>query len=58
MRKRRIKNMILKMLTWTAGIAALLAVCSVDSDDNTIPIIVCGVCASWLLLMYAANCDR
>ena len=52
--KQRTKNKILKTITGTAVIFAVLSACCVDSESN-IPIIVLMICAAWLLLFCAAN---
>lgn len=54
MNRRQRKNKTLKALTWLAGCLFVLSACCLDSLSY-IPMIVCSVCAGWLLLMYAAN---
>ena len=52
--KRRTKNRILKTITVTAVILAVLSACCVDSESN-IPIIVLMISAAWLFLFCLAN---
>jgi hypothetical protein len=53
----RRKNKTLKLITWFAGFGAVLSACCLDSECK-VPMIICGICLAWLLLMYAANHDQ
>lgn len=51
---RRIKNTILKTITWVAVIGEILAICAIDSA-SIIPIIVAVICLVWIALFFIAN---
>lgn len=57
MDKRKRKNRRLKIITWFASMGAVVSICLLDSESY-IPLIFCGICLGWLVLMYAANCTR
>lgn len=50
----RIRVAILKFITVIASLGFLVAGCAVDSKSPA-PLIVCAVCAGWLVLMAIAN---
>lgn len=53
-RKGRIKNRILKTVTWVAVIVGLYSACAVDSQ-SWVPVIVCVACLSWIGIFTYAN---
>lgn len=55
--QRKTKNKILKTITWVAGFTFTMSACCLDGKSDT-PVLICGACLAWLLLMYAANHDR
>jgi|GEM_PF-2495465 len=54
--KGKIKNFILKTITYFAALLFLVSACAVDSP-SWIPTIVCCVCMIWLTLFAYANSD-
>ena len=54
--KRKIKNFILKSITWVASILFLLSACALDSE-SMIPSIVLLVSMGWLALFIYANSE-
>lgn len=54
MKKKNIKNKILKATAWIMGILFLVSACALDSD-SWIPHIVCMVSLLWLALFAYAN---
>ena len=54
--KSKIKNFILKSITYVAAILFTVSACALDSA-TWIPAIVCLICAIWLMLFAYANRD-
>ena len=48
------KNKILKGSLYIALILEFISACALDSE-SIIPIVVCGICTSYLVLLVAAN---
>lgn len=53
-KRKKIKNFILKSITWCAGVLFMISVCAADSP-SWIPSIVSMVCMAWLALFAYAN---
>lgn len=45
---------VIRGISWSAGIVALIFMTALDSD-SIIPMIVVGICAVWLLLICVSN---
>ena len=56
MLRRKIKNCILKTVTWIMGFTFLLAASAIDSP-SWIPTVLCIISAGYLLLFDLANCE-
>lgn len=54
MKRRRVKNKVLKTITAIVGVLWLFSACSLDSISN-IPIIVNLLCTGWIFLIFLAN---
>ena len=54
MKRRRVKNKVLKTITAIVGVLWLFSACSLDSISN-IPIIVNLICTGWIFLIFLAN---
>lgn len=52
--KRKIKNFILKTITWLAGSMFFVSASAVDSESY-FPTIICLICMAWLGLFAYAN---
>lgn len=52
--KSRTRKRVLKGITAASFMGFLLAACCADSDSD-VPLIVCVICAGWLLLISVAN---
>jgi hypothetical protein len=46
-----------KIITWIAAITGIVFMTALDSD-SVIPMVVCGVCAVWCVLVCIANSSR
>lgn len=55
MRRQPLKNRILKSITAIMAVMAALGVMMLDSENLTIPIALCAVSFSWLVLFASAN---
>ena len=55
--KRKTKNRILKGITITSVIMAILSIMCLDSD-SWIPVIVLGISVAWILLFSVANFEN
>lgn len=53
-RLKKVKNFILKTITWIMGIICILSVCSIDSP-TWIPTIALVVSMAWLIPFGFAN---
>lgn len=56
MKKKKLKNRILKTITAIAGAGVVVSGCCLDSESN-VPLIICGVCLAWLTLFTVANVE-
>lgn len=54
MKKKKMKNKILKTITILAGVLMFISICCLDSE-SWIPAIVLGICMAWLGLFLLAN---
>lgn len=52
---RRMKDKVLKGITFMAGITWMMSACLMDSDKIWIPITMNVISGLWLLLMAIAN---
>ena len=50
----KIKNGILKVITFLVGITLIVSICFIDSD-TPIPVIICIICEFWLCAFVYAN---
>ena len=57
MRRRSVKNIVLKTITWIMAIAFILSACAVDSE-SIIPVIICRVTLTWLVPFTLINHRR
>ena len=55
--KKKRKNRILKSLLAISVVGCFLSGLALDSD-SWIPIVVCGICATYLLIFTLANVPR
>ena len=55
--RRRIKDKVLKGITFIAGITWLFTACCMDSENINIVIAINAICMVWLVLMAVANMD-
>lgn len=53
-KRNRMRNKILKGITWMAGIMMMIGSMALDSE-SIIPIVVVSICLAWLGLMVIAN---
>lgn len=54
-KKHRIKNFILKTISYIMGVVFILGACAVDSEGTYIPFLMMGVSMLWLTLFAIAN---
>lgn len=54
MSMKRIKNAVLKLITFVAAITFGFSTCCFDSE-SLMPVIACAISATWLVLFIIAN---
>ena len=54
-RKNKIKNFVLKTVTWIAGIVFVLSILSLDSPNFVLPVVCLMVSMLWLAVFSWAN---
>lgn len=54
-RKRRIKNFILKAISYFMGMVFILGDCALDSEGTNVPFLMIAVSMMWLVFFGYAN---
>ena len=56
MKGRRVKNTVLKLVSWVAYFVLMICFCAIDTPNIKPLLIPMGVCGAWLALFLYANC--
>lgn len=56
--RRRVKNAVIKTVTAIMTILFILSAGCLDTPNTNVPIIMCFVSVTWLLLFVLANAKR